>query len=182
MAELTHFVAELVAFLLLAFLIYRYVWPRLRLMMEERQDAVQHQVEESEQASQQLEQAQHRFDQAVAEAREETAKIRDDARADATRIRQELREQAKREVERIRQRGEEDLAAQRDQVVRQLRAEIGALSFESAQRMITEALTDESRRGATVDGFLDELDQMTGRDEAPATARPRAEASLGGSS
>lgn len=182
MEELTHFAAELAAFLLLAFLIYRYVWPRVHRMMDERQDDVQRQVEESEQASQQLTQAQRRFDQAVAEAHAEAAKIRDDARADATRIREELREQAEREVERIRQRGEDELAAQRDQVVRQLRAEIGALSFESAQRMVTDALADESRRGATVDRFLGELEEMTSRDEAPGTARarPRAEAGLGG--
>ncbi len=184
MEAFLHFAAELVAFLLLFFLLYRYVWPFVRRMMEERQDAVTRQVEESEEASRKLEEAQRRFDQAVAEARAEAAKIRDDARADATRISEELREQAEREVVRIRQRGEEELAAQRDQVVRQLRAEIGALSFETAQRMVTDSLADESRRGATVDTFLSELDRLPGGSAAGSQdgvrAQPRAEAGLGG--
>jgi F-type H+-transporting ATPase subunit b len=98
----------------------------------------------------------------VAEARTEAAKIRDDARADADRIKVELREQAEREVERIKQRGSEELTAQRDQVMRQLRAEIGAMSFETAQRIVRDTLADEGKRSATVDRFLGELDQMSG--------------------
>jgi F-type H+-transporting ATPase subunit b len=156
-------IAEIFAFVLVVFLIYRYVWPPLKRMMEQRQDAVQKQVEESEEAARRLAEAERRLEATVAEAREVTARIRDDARADAARIREELREQAEREAERIKQRGEEQLVAQRDQVVRRLRAEISALSFETAQRMIVEALSDDERRRATVDRFLDELDGMSAR-------------------
>jgi ATP synthase F0 subunit b len=177
MEEILHFVAELVAFLLVAFLIYKFVWPRLTKMMAERQNAVQQQVEESEEAARNLEAAQLRFDQAVAEARFEAARIRDDARADAARIREELREQAEREVERIKQRGTEELAAQRDQIVRQLRAEIGTLSFDTAERMVTDALADKDRQSGTVDRFLGELDQMT---DGGRTARAEDTAQLGG--
>jgi ATP synthase F0 subunit b len=172
MEETLHFVAELVAFLLVAFLIYKYVWPALSKMAAQRQDAVQEQVEASEEAARKLEAAQLRFDEAVAEARFEAAKIRDDARADAARIREELREQAEREVERIKQRGAEELAAQRDQIVRQLRAEIGTLSFETAERMVTDALRDKDRQSKTVDRFLGELEQMGG---GSATQEPGAQ-------
>lgn len=181
MEEILHFVAELVAFLLVAFLIYKFVWPALNRMMNERQEAVQEQVEASEEAARNLESAQLRFDEAVAEARFEAARIRDDARADAALIRDELREQAEREVERIKQRGTEELAAQRDQIVRQLRAEIGALSFDTAERMVTDALGDKSRQSNSVDRFLGELDQMSGGASRNAQSRetqPTAE--LGG--
>jgi ATP synthase F0 subunit b len=162
MEEILHFAAELVAFLLVAFLVYKFVWPALNRMMSERQEAVQEQVEASEEAARNLEAAQLRFDEAVAEARFEAARIRDDARADAGLIREELREQAEREVERIKQRGAEELTAQRDQIVRQLRAEIGALSFDTAERLVTDALGDKGRQSNTVDRFLGELDQMSG--------------------
>lgn len=165
-------IAETVAFLLVAFLLYRFAWPTVRKMMEQRQDAVQQQVEESEEAARRLAHAERRLDETLAEARTEAARIRDDARADAARIREELREQAEREVERIRQRGEEQLAAQRDQVVRELRAEIGALSFETAERMVLDSLSDDSRRGATVDRFLGELDEMSGSPGSELDAGP----------
>ncbi|HTK61141.1 MAG TPA: F0F1 ATP synthase subunit B [Pseudonocardia sp.] len=179
MEEILHFAAELVAFLLVAFLVFKFVWPALSKMMNERQDAVQRQVEEAEEAARNLEAAQLRFDQAVAEARFEAARIRDDARADAAQIREELREQAEREVERIKQRGAEELAAQRDQIVRQLRAEIGALSFDTAERLVTDALGDKGRQSSTVDRFLGELDQMGGAASQQGT-RSQATAELGG--
>ncbi|MGQ0572952.1 MAG: F0F1 ATP synthase subunit B [Pseudonocardia sp.] len=168
--ELYVLLAEIFAFAVVVFVLYRYVWPLVGKMVRERQDAVQQQVDDADEAERKLAQAQQRFDEAVAEAREEAARIRDDARADAHRLREELKEQADREVERIRQRGEEQLAAQRDHTVRRLRAEIGALSLERAEQQVRESLADEGARSATVDGFLDELDGLPGRATASASA------------
>lgn len=159
-------IAEIFAFLVVAGLLYRYVWPYLKRMLEQRQDAVQKQVEESEEAERRLAEAEQRLESAVAESREQAARIRDDARADSQRIREELREQAERESERIRQRGEEQLVAQRDQVVRGLRAEIGMLSMQLAERIVAESLSDEESRAASVDRLLDELDRMGNDDRA----------------
>ena len=112
-----------------------------------------------------------RYESAIADVRAEAARIRDDARADATRIREELRDQANAEVERIRLRGEEQLASQRDQVVRQLKSEIGGLSIQLAERIVGDALIDEGRQRATVDTFLRELDALSAQgDGREATA------------
>ncbi len=157
---MAHLLAEVFAFLVLVFVLYRWVWPLLKRMMEQRQETIQRQVEESEEAERKLQEAEERLEKALAEAREEAAMIRDGARADAQRIREELRVQAEQEVERIRQRGEEQLAAQRDQTVRRLRAEIGALALDNAESMVVEALEDEGRRRVTVDWFLDDLEGM----------------------
>jgi ATP synthase F0 subunit b len=170
---LLHFAAELVAFLLVAFLIWKFVWPLVGKAATERQEAVAQQVADAEEAERKLAEAQARFDDAVAEAGRDAAKIRDDARADAERIREELREQAEREVERIKQRGEEQLVAQRDQVMRELRAEIATMSFESARKKVLDSLSDDASRGKTVDTFLGELDRLPGteRSEQRASAR-----------
>jgi F-type H+-transporting ATPase subunit b len=154
-------IAEIVAFLILVFVLYRWVWPLLKRMMEQRQESIQRQVEESAEAERKLQQAEEQLEQALAEAREEAAMIRDGARADAQRIREELRAQAEQEIERIRQRGEEQLTAQRDRTVRGLRAEIGTLALENAERMVVEALEDEGRRRVTGDWFLDDLERMS---------------------
>ena len=81
----------------------------------------------------------------------------------------EGRYRAERDVERIRQRGEEQLAAQRDLTIRRLRAEIGALSLEAAERRVRAELADESARSGTVDGFLDELGGLSGATTRTAT-------------
>lgn len=153
-------VVEILAFLLILFILYRYVWPPLSKAMNDRQAMINKGVEDSHDANRKLRQAEERYDAAIVEVRSEAARIRDDARADATRIREELKAQADAEVERIRLRGEEQLAGQRDQAVRQLKTEIGGLSMQLAQRIVGDSLIDEDRKRATVDTFLSELDAL----------------------
>ena len=160
---------ELAAFAVVVFVIWRYVKPLVQQMIRDRQEHIQAQVDASEEAIQRLREAERRFEHAEAEARKEVAKIRDDARADATRIAEELQEQADREVERIRQRGQEQLAAQRDQMVRGLRAELGGQAMQLAERVVVEHLADERHRSATVDQFLADLEDLAPRsDTTPA--------------
>ena len=153
-------IAELVAFLIILFVLWKYVVPPLTKSLQDRQDMIQKQVEDSEEAQRRLKAAEERYEQALTEARTEAAKIRDNARADGERIREELREQAGAEVERIRQRGEEQLAGQREQVVRQLRGELGGLSVQLAEQLVGNHLADDGNRRATIDAFLAKLDQQ----------------------
>lgn len=169
--ETATLLSEIFAFLIILFVLYRFVWPILSGMATKQQDVIQQKVEDSEQAARSLEENRLRFESALAEAREEVAKIGDTARADAERIRAELREQADQEVERIRQRGEEQLVAQRDQAVRQLQEETGGLLIQLAEQIIVDSLSDDERKAATVDRFLDELDQMAGSGSGTDRAR-----------
>lgn len=170
-------IIEVLAFLVVLYVLYRWVRPMIAKMTRDRQEQIQQQVDASVEATRKLQDAQRRFEHAEAEARQEVAKIRDDARADATRISEELREQADREMERIRQRGQEQLVAQRDQLTRGLRAELGAQSMELAERIVREALADDRRKSATADAFLADLEGMTPRPgTASASDAPESEA------
>ena len=153
-------IVELLAFLLILWILRRYVWPPLRKAMDQRQATIRKQLEDAEEAARKLKAAEERYQSALSEARTEAAKIRDTARADADRLREELREQALAEVARIKQRADEQLASERDQVVRELRAEIGGLAVTLAERIIGESLDDDDARRATVDRFLTDLDAM----------------------
>ncbi|HVE96940.1 MAG TPA: F0F1 ATP synthase subunit B [Pseudonocardiaceae bacterium] len=154
------FFAELVIFLIVLGVVWRYVVPPVKRAMTERQEMVRRQIEESQQARTRLDEAQTRYSEALAEARVEAAKIREAARANAQEIKDEMRQQAEQEVARIRQRGEEQLATQRDQVVRELRGELGKLAVTLAGRIVGESVADDARRAGTVDRFLDELQAM----------------------
>jgi F-type H+-transporting ATPase subunit b len=158
------FFVELVIFLIVLGVVWRYVVPPVKRAMGERQEMVRRQIQESQQASKRLAEAQARYTEALAEARVEAAKIRESARADAQEIKDEMRQQAEQEVERIRERGEEQLANQRDAVLRELRGEIGKLAVTLAGRIVGEAVADDARRTGTVDRFLDELQGMASTD------------------
>lgn len=162
------YIAELVAFAIIVLVVLRYVVPPIRTAMQTRQKAISTQIEEAKATSARLAEAEKAYAEALAEARTEAAKIRDAARADAEHIVVEMREQAEREVDRIRQRGEDDLVQQRHQVIRELRTRIGQLSVDLAGRLVTEHLSNDDQRAATVDLLLGELERMSARDEAAA--------------
>jgi F-type H+-transporting ATPase subunit b len=164
------YIASFVAFLLIIYFAWRKVAPPLRTLMRQRQDAIRKQVEDARATSERLAKAEQRYRDALADARTEAAKIRDAARADAQRIVAEMRDAAQAEVARIKQRGEDDLVAQRQQVIRELRGRIGRLSVDMAAELVTEHLSSQQQRSATVDRLLDELESMAATEPAESTA------------
>lgn len=161
------FFVELLIFLIVLGVTWRYVVPPVKRAIGERQEMVRRQIQESQQTSKCLAEAQARYSAALAEARVEAAKIREAARADAQEIKDEMRQQAEQEVARIRERGAEQLATQREQVVRELRSELGKLAVTLAGRIVGESVADDARRAGTVDRFLDELQGMASPEGAP---------------
>jgi len=166
------FFVELVIFLIVLGVIWRYVVPPVKRATGERQEMVRRQIQESQQATKRLAEAEARYSAALAEARVEAAKIREAARADAQEIKEEMRQQAEQEVARIRERGAEQLATQRAQVVRELRGELGKLAVTLAGRIVGESVADDARRAGTVARFLDELQGMAASRSDPARRDP----------
>jgi F-type H+-transporting ATPase subunit b len=159
------FVAEVIAFLLILGILARYVVPRIQSMLAARQEMVRKQVEDAEHAKKQLAEAERRYQEALNEARTEAAQIRENARAEAQRTIEDLRQQAQEESARIVARGEEQLASQRSAIVRELRAEIGTLAVELAEKIVDQRLADDAQVSATVDAFIAGLES---RDTAEA--------------
>ena len=148
------FIAEFIAFLLILWIIARYILPRVQGPMRERQAMIRQQAIDAEETKNKLAQAESSLQNALKEARAEAAQIRENARAEAQRTIEELRTQAQEESARIVARGDEQLATQRAAVVRELRAEIGTLAVELAEKIIDQRLADDAQVTATVDAFI----------------------------
>ncbi|MCW2609743.1 MAG: F-type H+-transporting ATPase subunit b [Actinomycetota bacterium] len=156
-------VVGVIAFAILFFFLKKAVYPRFEQTFRDRQETIEGGIKRAQEAQAEAQRLLEQYKAQLAEARTEAAKIRDDARAEGTRIVEELRTEAHEQAQRIIQRGEETLAAERERLVVQLRAEIGDLAVELAERVIGEALADEARRAGTIDRFLSELDATPGR-------------------
>ena len=151
-------VVVFIIFLLVLFFFYRFVVPPLTKAMAERDEMNRKQVQDRDNAVRRLAEAERRYEQALVVARAEAAAIRDGARADAQRTREEMRAETDLEVAEIHRRGAEQLAAQREEAVRSLRAEVGGLSTQLAERVLGRSLSGDASHRSTVDGFLAELD------------------------
>jgi F-type H+-transporting ATPase subunit b len=146
----------LVAFAILFFVVAKFVAPRFEQIFRARREAIEGGIERAEAMQAEAKAALERYQAQLAEARTEAASCS----SAGQQILEELRAQAQEESARIMARGEEQLAASRQQVVNQLRGEIGALAVDLAGRVVGESLEDQARRSGTVDRFLDQLDGM----------------------
>ena len=147
-----------IAFALLCFVLMKYVFPRMEETFKARVDAIEGGIKRAEERQAEANALFEQYRLQLAEARAEAAQIREEARVDAESIRQDLLAKASEERERIIAAGKEQLAAERQTIVRELRAEIGTLAVDLAGRIVGESLADEARRSGTVDRFLSDLD------------------------
>jgi F-type H+-transporting ATPase subunit b len=152
----------LIAFAVVMFVFFKFLAPRFEQVFRARREAIEGGIERAEAMQAEAKAALEQYRAQLAEARTEAAQIRDQARAEGQQILEELRTQAQEESARIVARGEEQLAANRQSVINELRGQIGALAVDLAGRVVGESLEDESRRRGTVDRFLDDLDGMSG--------------------
>ena len=150
----------LIAFAIVFFVFAKLVAPRFEQVFRARREAIEGGMERAEAMQAEAKAALEQYRAQLAEARGEAAQIRDQARAEGQQILEELRTQAQEESARIVARGEEQLASQRQQVVNELRGQIGTLAVDLAGRVVGESLAEDARRRGTVDRFLAELDGM----------------------
>jgi len=148
----------LVAFGLLCFVLMRFVFPQMEKTFAARVDAIEGGIRRAEAAQAEANQLLEQYRAQLAEARTEAARIRDEARADAEDIRQDVLAKAREESDRIIAAGRDQLAAQRESIVRDLRSEVGSLAVDLASRIVGESLADEARQRGTVERFIAGLD------------------------
>src|SRR3954453_5660146 len=148
-----------IAFVLLCWVLMKFVFPQMEKTFAARVDAIEGGIKRAEAAQAEANQLLEQYRAQLSEARTEAARIRDEARADAEGIRQDVLAKAREESGRIIAAGREQLTAQRESIVRDLRAEVGTLAVDLAGRIVGESLADEARSRGTVDRFIAELDQ-----------------------
>ncbi|MBA3488953.1 MAG: F0F1 ATP synthase subunit B [Longispora sp.] len=157
-----------IAFALLCFVVMKYVFPKMEQTFQARVDAIEGGLKRAEEAQAKANEMLEQYRLQLAEARTEAATIRDEARMDAGSIKDDILAAAREERDRIIATGRDQLLADRQALITELRTEIGSLSVELASRIVGESLADEARRQGTVDRFLAELENG---DVAPAGRR-----------
>jgi F-type H+-transporting ATPase subunit b len=147
-----------IAFVLLFIVLAKFVFPRMEQTFQARVDAIEGGIKRAEAAQAEANRLLEQYKQQLAEARTEAAKIRDDARIDAEGIKQEILARAREEADRVIATGKDQLAAERQTIIRDLRGYVGELAVDLASKIVGESLADEARRTGTVDRFLHGLE------------------------
>lgn len=145
------------AFGILAILMIKFVFPKLRQALEERSQKIQGQIEEAERVKREADQVLEQYRTQLAEARAEVQKIIEEGKRTADALRQDLVAKAEQQAQEIVAKAQADVAGERDRAMQQLRTTLGELSIQLASRVIEKELSGSEAHRALVDRAITEV-------------------------
>jgi len=151
---------SIIPLVVILLIFWKFVLPKFQEVLTEREDRIKGGIQRAEAAQAEAKAALEKYNAQLAEARAEAAEIREQAREKGKQIEAEMKAQATEESNRIIASGEKQLLAQREQVVAELRQEMGQNSINLAERLLGGELSDATKRSGTIDSFLSELDTV----------------------
>ncbi|MFD1812746.1 MULTISPECIES: F0F1 ATP synthase subunit B [Rhodococcus] len=152
---------SLVCVAVIGFFFWKYILPKFQQVLADRSDQIEGGIKRAEEAQTEAKAALEQYRAQLADARTEAAAIREDARTQGQQIINEMKVQAQEESDRIVAAGSSQLAAQRQQIVAELRSDLGRTAVDLAEKVIGESLADDVKRAGTIDRFLSELDTVS---------------------
>jgi F-type H+-transporting ATPase subunit b len=148
----------LIGFLILLFLVVKFVVPAFERVYTERTEAIEGGLAKAKAAQAEAAAARDEYNQQLESARLEAQKIREEARLEGEKILADFKDRANAESARITENAHRTIEAERSAAVVSLRAEVGTLATQLASKIVGEALDDDARANRVVDRFLADLE------------------------
>jgi F-type H+-transporting ATPase subunit b len=152
-------IAGIVAFSLVFFFVWRWVWPNLNKTMEARQAAVTGQMEAAERAKAEAESLLADYRAQLAESRAEGNRILEEARQNAERMKADLLAKAESDADQIRGKAREEAATEMSRALAEARGQVGEISIDLAGKIVGESLDAEAHK-ALIDRYLADLEKL----------------------
>lgn len=137
---------QLVAFGLLLFVLYKFMYRPTLDMLDARAARVQEGVARAEEARLQSEAAQREYDRSLDEARRLSQELMADATRAAERARQEIQDQARRDAAQMVEEARQQIQTERRQALAAVRDDIVDLSIEATRRVLQGGIDEETQR------------------------------------
>ncbi len=156
--NLWEMVIALIGFLILFFIVAKYVFPMFEKIYQDRKEAIEGGLAKAEKAQAEAAAARDEYNEQLEGARLEAQKIREEARTEGEAILAEYRERATVEAQRITENAQKTIEAERTAAAISLRSEVGSLATVLAGKIVGESLNDDERSARVVDRFLADLE------------------------
>lgn len=134
------FIAQLVNFGVVVFVVWRWIYTPLLKILDERAKKIEQGLKDAEIAAAAKGKAEEEMSVIVAEARRRAKEIIDEAVVMAEKDRQETTRKAKTEVEKIVGQGREQLRQEKEKMVGEIKSEMADLLAAATERVIKEKL------------------------------------------
>ena len=148
---------EIVTFVILLFLLYRYVYPPIRAQIQRRQSEIEQAIDEAQKTRSEARELLAEYRRQIDEARGEARQILDEARKQGEAQRERAKREAREEGDRIIQRAREEIERERDNALRQVRGEVAEMVILTSERVIGHQL-DRDGHEQLISEALDSLE------------------------
>jgi F-type H+-transporting ATPase subunit b len=141
------FVAQLINFSVVLFVMWKWVYTPLLKIIDARTAKIDKGLKDADAAAAAKSGAEKASEEAIVAARKEAQRILEEAQKASEAQRSELKAKTQAELAALVQQGKDSLAAEKDKMVREARAEIAELAVMAAGKALGEKLTDAQKKG-----------------------------------
>jgi F-type H+-transporting ATPase subunit b len=152
-------VAGIIAFSIVFFFVWKWVWPNLTQTMETRQAAIAGELTAAESAKTEAESLRTDYQAQLSSAKAESDKIIEEARKSGDQIKADIIAKAETEAEQIRSRARDEAAGEKARALADAKTQVGDISVELAGKIVGESLDAEAHK-ALIDRYLADLEKL----------------------
>jgi F-type H+-transporting ATPase subunit b len=154
------FVLQAINFIILAFVLYRFLFKPLTQFMEKRADGIRHSLEEAKRARDEVVQARAEYEESLRTARQEAAALRQRMEREVADERERAMQHAREESNRMIAQARTEIEQEVRRAKGELRSEAVNLSLTAAERLVQRSLTDEDHR-RLAEQYIEELERTS---------------------
>ena len=151
-----NFVIQLVAFLILLYLLQRYAFKPLFGVMEKRRQMVLEQMETAQKNRDEAQKLLEEQKQALQQARKEAYEIIEQAKATGAKQAEDIIAAARSEAARLKEEALRDIESEKNKAVVALKAQVSGLSVMIASKIIEKQIDEQTQR-ELVEKYLQEV-------------------------
>jgi F-type H+-transporting ATPase subunit b len=148
--------AQVINFLLLLYLLNRFLFKPVLARLDERSATIAKGLEDAQIAARDRELARAEREAAVSEARKEAADMLARANKIAEDTRKEILDQARSEAEKVTARAREEIVAEKDRAMAEIRGQVAELALAAAGKLVRREMDGPTQR-RLVEEFLAEV-------------------------
>ncbi len=153
-------ISGILAFSVVFLFMWRFAWPQLKQLLDDRQKAIAGQIQAAEATKVEAQSLLDDYKSQIANAKAEANQIVEEARVQAESVRTGIVERANSEAEEIVAKAREEAATQKDRAMSEARQEVANLSIDLAEKVVGGSLDREAQQGL-VDRYLADLERMS---------------------
>lgn len=149
-----------VAVAILLLVLYKWGWPAIIKMVEDRADLIDKGVEYAQDAKAQLDKAQELSEQTIAQARAQQADMLREADRMKSQIIEEARSAAQVEAQKVMDAAKVSIEQERKEAQLQFRNEVSSFALDIATKVVKNQLSDQKAQAKLVDSLIDEMENQ----------------------